>query len=362
MSQGIMRTDPLIIGVHTADQEGFAAHWAEALAARGVKVKPVDLLGPAPLEQVRECAGVMWHWFHYPHEVRLAALPILRVIEQHLQIPVFPDTATCWHYDDKIAQAYLLEALGIPHPRTWVFWRKAEALAWCAQADYPVVAKLASGAGSMNVRLIRDAAAARAYVEECFSGAGVVARPSLPRGAAARGWARAKRAAKRGACAVPYVLANRFPPLPDMYWMPHKNHVLFQEFLAGNEHDTRVTVIGDRAFAFRRFNRPDDFRASGSGRIDWETAAIDLRCVAMAFAATRKLKSQSMAFDFLSRGPAREPVVGEISYCYADWAVEKCPGHWDSRMTWHDGHLWPEVAHVEDFLARIRSRPAESGP
>ena len=62
-----------------------------------------------------------------------------------------------------------------------------------------------------------------------------------------------------------------------------------------------------------------------------------------------------MAFDFLFRGHTREPVVAEISYAYADGAVEKCPGHWDSRLQWREGHLWPEEAHVEDFLARIRN-------
>ena len=39
------------------------------------------------------------------------------------------------------------------------------------------------------------------------------------------------------------------------YWQIDKNYIYFQEFIPGNEFDTRVTVIGDRAFAFRRMNR-----------------------------------------------------------------------------------------------------------
>lgn len=350
-----MKEDRLTIGIHAADKDSFAVRWAEELAARGAEVKRLDLLGPAPLEQVRGCDAVMWHWFHYPHERRLAALPILRVIAEYLRIPVFPDMATCWHYDDKIAQAYLLEALDIPQPRTWVFWRKAKALAWCAQAEYPVVAKLAGGAGSMNVRLVHDPAEARRHIEVSFSGTGHMVKPSFPKEWGARQWTRLRRALARVSRAGPYVLLGRYPALPDRtYWMPQKNYALFQEFLPGNEFDTRVTVIGNRAFAFRRFNRPNDFRASGSGRIDWDPAAIDRRCVAAAFAAAAKLKSQSMAFDYLFRGPGREPVAGEISYCYANWAVEKCPGHWDADLNWHDGHLGPEAAQVEDFLGLIR--------
>ncbi len=351
-----------VIGIQKDAGEGFAPRWAQAVEARGATVKWLDLLGPEPLKQVAGCAGVMWHWYHYPSEIRWAALPILRTLEEHLHLSVFPDQATCWHFDDKIAQAHLLEALDIPHPKTWIFWRKAEALAWCAGAGYPVVAKLAGGAGSQNVRLVRSAAEARDYVGSCFSGSGIVVRPGLPPGAWARPWARLKRAAKRAAQAAPYVLANRFPALPDQtHWMPHKNYALFQEFLPDNEFDTRVTVIGARAFAFRRLNRPGDFRASGSGRLDPDPRAVDLRCVEAAFAAARKLGAQSMAFDFLFQGRGGAPVVGEISYAYADWAVEQCPGHWDAGLQWHAGRLWPEEAHVEDFLARIR-RGAAAAP
>ena len=351
-----MQNRELLMGIQQAAPEGFSERWEAALREQKVQIRRLDLLGTQPLKQVEGCAGVMWHWYHYPSEIRWAALPLLRVIEERLRIPVFPDLATCWHFDDKIAQSYLLEALEIPCPKTWIFWREADARAWCEQAEYPVVAKLSGGAGSTNVRLIRSVSEARAYVEECFSGAGVVARPPLPAGAGARAWARAKRAAKRAAQALPYVLADRFPALPDQtYWMPHKNYALFQEFMTGNEFDTRVTVVGERAFAFRRLNRPGDFRASGSGRIDHDPGAIDVRCVAAAFAATRRLGAQSVAFDFLFRGHTREPVVAEISYAYADGAVEKCPGHWDSRLQWREGHLWPEEAHVEDFLARIRN-------
>ena len=353
-----MKPGGLLIGVHAAEPDGYAGRWETALQARGAKVKRLDLLGADPLGQVAGCDGVMWHWLHYPHEVRLAALPILRVIEEQLGLPVFPDLATGWHYDDKIAQSYLLEAVGVPIPKTQVFWRKADALAWCEQANYPVVAKLAVGASSQNVRLIRDAAEAKAYVGRCFSGSGIWVHPEdRPQGWAIGMRRRLMKAVRRVRPAAGYLFANRFPPMPHpTFWMPQKNYALFQEFLPGNEFDTRVTVIGDRAFAFRRFNRPKDFRASGSGNLQHDPLAVDLRCVSAAFAAAQRLKSQSMAFDFLFRGEGQEPVVVEVSYCYADWAVERCPGHWDSRLNWHEGHLWPEEAHVEDFLKRVEAR------
>jgi len=344
----------LTIGIHSVERGGYAKRWGEALQRRDVCVKPLDLLGVDPLGQVQGCDGVMWHWQHYPHEVRLAALPILRVIEEHLYIPIFPSLATCWHYDDKIAQSYLLLALDIPEPKTWVFWRKADALAWCKQAEYPMVVKLSVGAGSSNVLLLHEEEEAQRYVEKCFSRTGILIRPpgSNERVGA---WKKARQMVRRSIQILPFVFRNRFPPFPTQtFWMPQKNYALFQEFLPDNEYDTRVTVIGNRAFAYRRFNRPNDFRASGSGDFQIDPQGIDLRCIRIAFEAARKLHSQSMAFDFMFRGKNQEPVVGEVSYCYVDWMVEKCPGHWDSELNWHEGHLWPEEAHVEDFLAYIQ--------
>ena len=352
-----MKAADLVIGIQLKGAGDFPGRWIKALEARGAAVRILDLLGAKPLAEAAGCDGVMWHWLHYPHESRLAVLPILRVIAEHLHLPVFPDLATCWHYDDKVAQAYLLEALDIPHPQTWVFWRKADALAWCEQAAYPLVAKLACGAGSRNVRLIQTPRAAWAYVNQAFSGSGIVTQPALQPRRMARAWTVVKRAGKRLVQAGPYVCANRFPSLPDQtFWMPQKNHVLFQEFLAGNAYDTRVTVIGDRAFAYRRFNRPNDFRASGSGNFDVNPAEINPECIRTAFQNARKLQSQSMAFDFLFRPGDPRPLTGEISYCYVDWMVAKCPGHWDSELKWHAGSMWPEDAHVEDFLARILAR------
>ena len=67
---------------------------------------------------------------------------------------------------------------------------------------------------------------------------------------------------------------------------------------------------------------------------------------------------QSVAIDGLWRG--EECVVGEISYCYASWAVHACPGHWTldgdpqtGLVRWQEGPMWPEDAQLEVFLAQF---------
>ena len=125
-----------------------------------------------------------------------------------------------------------------------------------------------------------------------------------------------------------------------------------------------MTVIGNRAFAFRRFNRPGDFRASGSGRIDWDPQQIDEEAVRLAFRVARRLQTQSLAVDLLQQGGRK--LLTEISYTYASWAVRDCPGHWVLQgdadagvpLSWIEGGMHPEDAIFDDFVARLQSRGA----
>ena len=134
-----------------------------------------------------------------------------------------------------------------------------------------------------------------------------------------------------------------------------RGYIYFQEFLPDNAFDTRITIIGDRAFGFMRANRPNDFRASGSGSIVYEHEKIDKRCIEIAFRVADRIGTQSLAFDFLFNSQ-HEPMIGEISYCYMSSAVHACEGHWDHQGAWHPGHIWPEEAILEDMLAVCRQK------
>ena len=61
-----------------------------------------------------------------------------------------------------------------------------------------------------------------------------------------------------------------------------------------------------------------------------------------------------MAYDFLYL--KSQPVICEISYAYADWAVYNCPGHWNCKLEWIEGNMWPEEAQVIDFIEQVANR------
>ena len=145
-------------------------------------------------------------------------------------------------------------------------------------------------------------------------------------------------------------LTFRLLPLPAVPLFPaEKNYFYLQEFLLDNNYDIRVTVIGNRAFSFRRFNRPGDFRASGSGDIDFWKEEVDKRCLKIAFDISKTLNFQSMAYDFVYNQD-RVPKIIEISYAYASWAINKCTGFWDTDLHWHKGNFWPGNCIIEDLL------------
>jgi glutathione synthase/RimK-type ligase-like ATP-grasp enzyme len=347
----------VIIGIHPdrIGNESYSDKWIEFLQARGVEVRILNLLAQDALEQARICDGVMWRWAHRPQD-KQSAQRILYAIEHYLKIPVYPNSDTSWHFDEKVAQYYLLKTLGAPMPRTWVFWDITQAVEWIKTSNYPLIYKLSAGAGSANVIRVDNKKQAAFLIRRAFR------RGTFPwtvnkirqQRSSPFGLGGIKSLLVRIRDSTRYVFTGDYPALPSVWWKPEYGYVYFQEFLPDNQFDTRITVIGERAFGFRRLNRPGDFRASGSGLIEYAPNEIDPRCIEIAFHVSSQGRFQSMAFDFLYYQDS--PVIVEISYGYADWAVQACPGHWTRDLRWVPGHMWPEEAQIEDFLAYTLER------
>jgi glutathione synthase/RimK-type ligase-like ATP-grasp enzyme len=340
-----------MIGIH--DSPGsFSDRWIEACVQKSTPFTRLNCNSTDILHQCEGMSAVFWHWTLNKPQEELVARQIIAALELK-GILVFPNYASCCHYDDKVAQKYLLDAIGAPFAATWVFINRDEAMEWIACTTWPKVFKLRCGAGSSNVRLVRSRREAEEICRRAF-GRGFHARPSYLNDARTRlrktkGWPELWQKLKRAPQTLVTTLAVRRR-------MPRQQgYVYFQEFLPGNNFDTRVTIIGNRAFGFTRRNRPDDFRASGSGQLVYEVALIDKRSLEIAFHVAERLGVQSLAFDFLF-DRTHAPQIVEISYCYAASAVQACRGYWDRGLCWHEGHVWPQDAILEDVLAALESQ------
>ena len=340
----------MILGIH--DNPGsFSDRWIRYCEQHGIPFRRVDCLASDVVSQCKGLDALFWHWAHDAPANLLVARPIIASLEAG-GLRVFPNVATCWHYDDKVAQKYLLEAIGAPLIPTWVFLDRDEAMQWIDQAVWPKVFKLRCGAGSSNVRLARSRREALVLCRQAF-GRGFPAVAGYLADMSTRiRKTRSRREFWERLVRAPRTLRRILRLRRQMH--REQGYLYFQEFRPGNVYDTRVTIIGDRAFGFMRMNRPNDFRASGSGSIIYDPEKLDQRCVDIAFKVADQLGAQSVAFDFLFNSK-QEPMIGEISYCYMPLAVHSCQGHWNRSGAWHPGHVWPEDAILEDMLKAVSS-------
>ena len=323
----------------------FSARWIALAHERGFDVRVIE---PQPdvVARVRGADAFMWR-FHRAAAERLQARRVLPAVHYGLGIPVYPDPQTCFYYDDKIAMHYMLEAAGIPAPNTWVFWNRRDARAFCRSASYPLVMKLATGFGSNNVLLLQSAASAARWIDRLFDG-GVSTLADTPFG---------MRDVMRQVRPLLPVAMRRFAPKA---YGDYQRHYLFvQEFIPDNAFDTRVTIIGDRAYCFRRFNRPHDFRASGSGNFDHDPGHIAEDAIRVGFHTARLFKFQTVAVDILRRND--RPVLVELGYDYVNWVVNACPGYWrldgdpaTGTLRWHEGQTRSEDEVFDHFVATLQ--------
>jgi len=310
----------------------------------GIPFALLEMSSPGFWETVRGLDLFIFRWSQWDSDRQLAH-DILPVIEEHLGVACFPDRNTCWHYDDKIRQYLLLKPFGFPMIKSHIFWEKTAARRWVEEADFPVVFKLRGGAGSQNVLLIKDRRQARKLVNRMFR-RGIYPEKFFHAGSIRFQHFNLYHELHH----IAGNLYRRYHGLDSSpFWQVQKNYALFQDFIPDNHFDTRVTIIGDRAFIFRRLTRKEDFRASGSGMIDYDLEKVDLRCVEIAFRVSRELTFQSMAYDFLFT-PDNEPVFCEISYTFQSRAIYDCPGYFDRSLQLNEGHFWPEYLHLLDAL------------
>lgn len=295
-------------------------------------------------EKVSELDLFIYQWEHYdgPKQIAQAIIPI---IEYEIKVPCFPNWETSWHFDDKIKQYYLLKQPGFPIIESYIFWEKDGAFRWLESAQMPVVFKLKGGAGSNNVILVRNESDAERLIKKMF-GKGIKSGRISDKNSLQRRYSTPYRKLRHLGGDVLRRIRGHCEPL---FWQIDKNYVLFQKFLPNNLFDTRVSIIGERAFAFRRFNRKNDFRASGSGNINYDKDEVDKRAIQIAFKISERLNFQSMSYDFLVN-EKKELEICEISYTFVDYVVYDCPGFWDRDLSWHEGHFWPQYCQLLDAL------------
>lgn len=308
----------------------FSTRWIDYCQRKNIEYKLVNPYANDIVGQVADCDAFMWHFHHGDYRDMQFAKSLIITLESK-GVRCFPDIRTCWHFDDKIAQKYLLESVGAPLVPSYVFYSEREALDWANATTYPKVFKLKGGAGANNVMLARTKKDAVRLINQSF---GKGFRQYRWREHFKESWRLYKLGKNtfHDVLRTLYYALKKYPTEFDHYHGREKGYAYFQDFIPNNDYDTRVVIIEERAMAEKRYCRRDDFRASGSGVFEY--GKIDDRILEIAFKISKKLDMQSVAFDFiLDRG---EPLIVEISYGFGTHGISRSSGYWTSDMQWHE--------------------------
>jgi glutathione synthase/RimK-type ligase-like ATP-grasp enzyme len=292
------------------------------------------------VEQLQPFDMLIWKPAYLGSEIVGLFKEKIYFIEKYLGKLVLPNFDTIWHYDSKIAQSYLLKNTDIPTPKTVVSFDYQDACEQLNCTTLPIVVKKSWGAASKNVRLITTEKEAWGYVSNIFF------QSLWDQGNKNKGnqvlryfhnlhrswfWVKVDEKLSGGR-----KFSDRFGVV---YW---------QEFIRENSADLRITVIGDRyAYGFWRNNRPNDFRASGSGRLDYERD-IPKEAILKCIQISKDLNFDSMAYDLLFKDGAY--MINEISYAYLDIACFNANGYYlidGDDLSYISKHTWPQDLWVE---------------
>ena len=321
------------IAIHKSEND-FSFEWINYCEKNGIDFKTVQCYDNDIIDQLNECDGLMWHFNQSNPQDVLFAKELLFAL-QSAGKKVFPNFHTAWHFDDKVGQKYLLEAVGAPLVPSYVFYDRRKALQWVNNTGFPKVFKLRRGAGSAHVKLVKTKHEARRLISKAFS----------------RGFSQYDKwknlkdrwyKYRKGTGGLWNVMKGilRLGKTTEFAKVvgPERGYVYFQDFIPDNDYDIRVIVIADKAIAIKRLVREGDFRASGSGHTLYEKHYFDEEIISLSFKVAEMVQSQCLSIDFVYK--ENKPLIVEISYGFPPKNfIDGCEGYWDCNLEWHEGRF-----------------------
>jgi len=327
----------------------FSDRWIAYCDKNNIDYKVVNAFDSDIIEQLKGYDVFMWHHHHSKFKDVLTAKRILFALEQ-AGVTVFPNFNTGWHFDDKVAQRYLLEAIDAPLVPSYIFYDKTKAIDWANSTSYPKVFKLKGGAGASNVKLLRSKKEALNIIDIAF-GKGFSQFDRLNH---LKERYNKYKSGRDTLLSVSKGLARlAIVPKFSKQQATEKGYVYFQDFIPNDGFDIRVVVIGDKAVALKRLVRENDFRASGSGNLVFENENINIEYIKIAFDISKKMNSQSLAIDLVHSKTGKILII-EISYGFPMLKfLDGSAGYWDKNLLWHEESFNPQEWIIRDLINKI---------
>lgn len=339
------------LGIH--HRKGYYSdRWIAYCIEKGVDYKVVNCYEDNIIEQLNDCDALMWHHMHVDYRDALFAKQLLFAVQQSGKV-VFPDFETGWHFDDKLGQKYLFEALGQNLARTYVFYTKNEAFKWANEASYPKVFKLRGGASSSHVHLTNSKRQAKRFIRRAF-GTGFAQFNGIRN--FKDKWSlflNGKESARGAAGAFARIF---YSEEIGRRRGPEKSYVIFQEFIPNDGYDYRIEIVGDFCIAMIRMVRRNDFRASGGHEGSFDRKYIKQDVLDFAFRVCDAMRSQSCALDIVRHSVTGELFLIENSYCYGLYEDEFHHGYWDRWGNFYDKPFDSRDWMIEAVIKKVEQQ------
>jgi glutathione synthase/RimK-type ligase-like ATP-grasp enzyme len=287
------------------------------------------------IKKLMEFDVILWHYSNYSFKDMLMAKNILFTLEEHGK-KVFPSFKDAWHFDDKLAETYLLESINAPIPKSYYYYDNKSLEVDINSLSFPIIVKLRNGSGSHNVKMLKSKQELYSYSKKMFT-SGISSAPSLMYKASSN--IKSSKSLK--------TFINRAKRIPEFLrslsnakkFNIERGYVYLQEFIPNDGYDLKIVVVGNKLSFIGRNIREGEFRASGGGDLFYDRNRITKDVIDSAFKTSDTLGFQCMGYDYVVNSETQKGIIIEISYGFSHQALLSAEGYFDRNGEWHDEPL-----------------------
>lgn len=234
------------ISIITCSLESHNDKWEKSCQRYGIKYDFIDLAYSDWLQQLRKSNPCLC-LLRPPGTLSYAKQMYderVYIISNVLNIPVYPSFEEVLVYENKRILSDFLKARNIPHPNTYVFYKKNEAIEFAKKASYPIVAKTNIGAAGSGVKIIKTEKELLKYCHLAFT-CGIQRRRGPNKNSGnSRSWA-------KKAINSPTFFFKKLTEYKKRSKDVQKNFIILQEFIP-HDFEWRVVKIGESYFAHKK--------------------------------------------------------------------------------------------------------------
>ncbi|MGO1369373.1 ATP-grasp domain-containing protein [Senegalia sp. (in: firmicutes)] len=151
---------------------GSEKNYIKACESLGVEYELVDIISTNWIDNIKNsnCDGFLVKPSAKKEVWKNMYDEKLYFINKIMKKPIYPSYEELFIYENKKNMAYWLEVNDIPHPKTWVFYKREEALKFIKDYnEFPIMFKTNIGSAALGVKFIKNEKEAIKLINKIFT-------------------------------------------------------------------------------------------------------------------------------------------------------------------------------------------------